>query len=277
MPFEKQAQTPEHRDADPSTTAKDRKLGDEWADWNGASEEVEGVIRESTGKFLALSLFVVLLLCGGWLLFWFLVEPRLAQWSPPLRWIALTALAGILAAPMVLYALLIVEVRFQARVLPYRITERFLFFLLPKAVWLGKRFGQSRDRVAHSFIRVNNRVTRNHNNTGSKRSLLVLLPRCLQSSVRNEIRQLAERYPFQMSTVAGGEEARKVIRRNRPDFIIAMACERDLVTGIRDVAMFVPVIGIPNERPEGPCKNTVIRMEELETALDMLFGKNSER
>jgi hypothetical protein len=36
---------------------------------------------------------------------------------------------------------------------------------------------------------------------------------------------------------------------------VAVACERDLVSGIRD-AWPLPVIGLINERPEGPCVNT---------------------
>ena len=43
--------------------------------------------------------------------------------------------------------------------------------------------------------------------------------------------------------------------------------ERDLTSGIRD-AYPLPVIGILNRRPEGPCINTRILLAEVERALD---------
>jgi hypothetical protein len=53
----------------------------------------------------------------------------------------------------------------------------------------------------------------------------------------------------------------------RPQAIIAVACERDLVSGLQDVAPKIPVFAIPNKRPEGPCKNTFINIEELEASI----------
>jgi hypothetical protein len=54
-----------------------------------------------------------------------------------------------------------------------------------------------------------------------------------------------------------------------------VACERDLLTGIRDVATRVPVIGIPNERPHGPCKNTWIDVALLENDIRYLISGRS--
>jgi hypothetical protein len=39
------------------------------------------------------------------------------------------------------------------------------------------------------------------------------------------------------------------------------------MSGIKDVAEKVPVLAVTNRRPEGPCKNTDIRMADLEEAL----------
>lgn len=61
--------------------------------------------------------------------------------------------------------------------------------------------------------------------------------------------------------------ARLQIERMKPKAIITMACERDLVSGIQDVAEEIPVIAIPNRRPEGPCKNTEVNPEEVEEAI----------
>jgi hypothetical protein len=53
----------------------------------------------------------------------------------------------------------------------------------------------------------------------------------------------------------------------RPRLVVAVACERDLTSGIRD-AYPLPVIGVFNSRPEGPCFNTRIDLEAVRQALD---------
>ncbi len=75
---------------------------------------------------------------------------------------------------------------------------------------------------------------------------------------------------YKVFTAAGGEEARVAIRQYRPTTILAIACERDLMGGIKDVADKIPVIAVPNKRPEGPCKNTDFALNELDEALETL-------
>ena len=70
-----------------------------------------------------------------------------------------------------------------------------------------------------------------------------------------------------MSTVGGGNAARKKIKELRPRLIIAVACERDLLSGFREVNKQIPVIGFPNKRPEGPCKNTCVDLSEIEATI----------
>jgi uncharacterized protein len=45
-----------------------------------------------------------------------------------------------------------------------------------------------------------------------------------------------------------------------------VACERDLTAGIKDCYP-LPVIGIFNERPHGPCFNTLVETAKVEQAL----------
>jgi hypothetical protein len=71
--------------------------------------------------------------------------------------------------------------------------------------------------------------------------------------------------------VPGGELARQLIRDHNPSRIIAVACERDLVSGIQDVAPVIPTYAVPNCRPEGPCKNTIVDLKLIEEAL-ILFS-----
>jgi hypothetical protein len=74
-------------------------------------------------------------------------------------------------------------------------------------------------------------------------------------------------YGFVLSVAEGGTEARKKIAEIRPGLIIAIACERDLLTGFIDVNPHIPVIGFPNVRPCGPCKNTEVDLSRIEAAV----------
>ena len=58
----------------------------------------------------------------------------------------------------------------------------------------------------------------------------------------------------------------------KPLAVIGIACERDLVSGIEEITSKIPVIGIENKRPEGPCKNTLVDVELFEKTLSSLLG-----
>jgi hypothetical protein len=68
--------------------------------------------------------------------------------------------------------------------------------------------------------------------------------------------------------------ARKMVREIQPCLVISVACERDLVSGIRDIAPSIPVIGIPNVRPSGPCKNTTVDTAQIERVMEFFLGRN---
>jgi len=56
----------------------------------------------------------------------------------------------------------------------------------------------------------------------------------------------------------------------RPRLIIAVACERDLAGGIQD-SYPLPVFGITNHRPHGPCYDTEVDLERVEEALNFFL------
>ena len=60
--------------------------------------------------------------------------------------------------------------------------------------------------------------------------------------------------------------ARRIIVENRPDAIVAVACELDLTSGILD-SYPIPVLGILNERPFGPCINTRVDIQKVKDAI----------
>ena len=56
---------------------------------------------------------------------------------------------------------------------------------------------------------------------------------------------------------------------NKPKAAIAVACERDLTSGIQDMR-HIPVLGVFNKRPNGPCVDTLINIHEVEDAIRFL-------
>ena len=78
--------------------------------------------------------------------------------------------------------------------------------------------------------------------------------------------ELAQKYRIDISVATGGTLARKVIIEKRPKLVVAVACERDLTSGIK-YCYPLPVIGVLNDRPFGPCINTSVDVEKIEAAL----------
>ncbi|TLM65474.1 MAG: DUF116 domain-containing protein [Deltaproteobacteria bacterium] len=158
-------------------------------------------------------------------------------------------------------------------------------YLFPGIIALGRRCGLDRDTLQQSFIALNNQLVRARHLRVSADRILILLPHCIQQfdceiKITGDVRkcarcgqcdisglsELADRYGIPMAVATGGTLARKIIVERRPRFILAVACERDLTSGIRD-AYPLPVIGVLNRRPHGPCFNTEIVLEEVEQAL----------
>jgi len=158
-------------------------------------------------------------------------------------------------------------------------------FLLPAIELLGRCLGISRDTIRQSFVAMNNSLVASQKLAVFPDRILILLPHCLQlhdcdikvtggidkclRCGRCDIRGLAElagRHGIDISVATGGTLARKVIVEKRPKLVIAVACERDLTSGIKDCYP-LPVIGILNDRPNGPCFNTVVDTAKIEQAL----------
>ncbi|MBU1704744.1 MAG: DUF116 domain-containing protein, partial [Nanoarchaeota archaeon] len=147
-----------------------------------------------------------------------------------------------------------------------------VLFIFPYAEKLAKKLGISKDKIGNSFIRLNNKIVKIKKPSLRSNQILALLPRCLTKEMHIKIKEINNRYQVQSYTLAGGEAARARIKEFKPKGIIAVACERDLVAGIKDVAK-IEVIGLPNKRPEGPCKNTIIDLDEYEKAIKTFLGK----
>ncbi len=157
--------------------------------------------------------------------------------------------------------------------------------LFPLTVFWGRIMGISRERIQRSFIEINNQLVLSNSHKTKPTSMLLLLPQCIQNfdcdikitgNIQNcrkcgncEIKDLIEisdRYKVNIAVATGGTLARRIIVKIRPEAIVAVACELDLTSGIQDTYP-IPVIGILNQRPNGPCYNTMVDIAEVKEAL----------
>lgn len=94
--------------------------------------------------------------------------------------------------------------------------------------------------------------------------------RCGRCGVKDLI-GIAEEKQLNLFVATGGTLARKIVMEARPEAIVAVACERDLSSGIVDTYP-MPVLGIPNERPYGPCFNTRVDMDRVRAAINFFVS-----
>ena len=165
--------------------------------------------------------------------------------------------------------------------------------LFPLLVGVGKCLGISKTEVRRSFVAINNRLVLAEARKVRPSKLLILLPHCLQNhectvritgNVENckacgkckikDLVALSEKYHVSMSVATGGTLARRIVVEKKPDVIIGVACERDLTSGIQD-SYPIPVYGILNRRPFGPCYDTDVDLDLVERGLITFLGHES--
>lgn len=162
--------------------------------------------------------------------------------------------------------------------------------LLPLMEILGKFLGIDKKIVRRSFIKVNNDLVLKNFSPVKPADILLLLPHCIQASTCprrltysldncahcgncqiGELEKMATEYGFHIAVATGGTVARRIVVECKPRCIIAVACERDLTSGIQD-SYPIPVYGVLNERPKGPCMDTLVPLDPLHEALSFFIG-----
>lgn len=153
----------------------------------------------------------------------------------------------------------------------------------------GAFFKGKREGFQRHIIKLNNMLVRRQNIKTKK--ILLLLPHCLQINECNirlthniyncegcgrcEIKDLidvADENNLKLFVATGGTIARKIVMELKPEAIVAVACERDLSSGLVDTYP-IPIFGISNIRPYGPCFNTEVDLDKVKEAI-RLFGKD---
>jgi hypothetical protein len=166
-----------------------------------------------------------------------------------------------------------------------RIRGVVIRILFPLLVVVGRCFGISKEETRRSFVAINNKLVLAETKKIRPEKILILLPHCLQhhecgvritGSVENckacgkckikDLVALSGKYNIPASVATGGTLARRIVVQKRPSVIVAVACERDLTSGIQD-SYPIPVFGILNNRPFGPCYDTDVNMELVEEGI----------
>jgi len=257
-----------HAEVSPFDGEWSPKLGEEWRDWDGHATPDAAAPKR---LFFALIAGYLVVTMAASLVSWYLVAPRLAELHTAAPGVLLVLLAIFLTTLSVALALVAIMLltNWPRSTRASSLARRILAIVERGVFWLGRMLSINKDRLGHAFIRTNNALVRLAPQGLAPQRVLILLPRCLRKEQLDQARSLASTRGVEVAIVAGGEQARQRIWEKRPSLVIGVACERDLVSGIRDVRHRLSVLGIPNTRPNGPCRGTQINLTELEGALDL--------
>ena len=231
-----------------------------------------------------------LFVSGALIFLWYLLAPRFAELHHLLPAALLSLMAAAIFSGFVY--LLIFYAGFFGR--DYSFFRRLLKVIRARAVmarvvdlvrWFGSLFGISRDHVADSFVQLNN-IFSLFETRKNRKSVLALLPSCIQHfdcKQRGEVDakeckecdlcsipemdQICRDHSVQFAVAYRGKVANELIVQTRPEAVIAVACERELLVGISE-ACKVPVFGISNFRPEGPCLNAKVDLREFQRVVE---------
>ena len=252
--------------------------------------------RPEKRTFVILLLLACVVLVGVAVLLWLIPYVGFSNIHP-----RLPLIMAILFASIVLFliggglTLVFTIIRGKNLFFNRRIRGVVIRFLFPILVLVGRCVGISVNKVRRSFIAINNQLFFAEARQVAPDKLLVLLPQCLQHhdcnvkvtgnienceacgkcKIKNLV-ALSKKFGVSTSVATGGTLARRIVKEKRPDLIIGVACERDLASGIQDTYP-IPVFGILNNRPNGPCYDTDVNLELVEKGMSFFLGHDIEK
>jgi uncharacterized protein len=242
----------------------DRRLGHEWDEWDGRPLPNQGDYDSKPALFFAWSAAALLVGLGAVAILLYLLGPRLSilhRALPGIMWSAVAVAATVL---WLWWAVLLLSYATGRTLLPERLAERGPFLRLMRLTSrVADRFGR-RDWVENAAVKVYNGLALLRGRKVGKGELLLLIPRCLSKETLDGVLGIAGKYGVPVFVATRGQLARRVIRERRPRAVVAVACERDMVSGLHDVAGKIPVLGLTMTLPAGPCKDARLNLGQLE-------------
>lgn len=262
--------------------------------WHGSPESV--AYRPGKGVFIGLlaAMAVVISLAGFF--FWYVPTIGLRNIHPALPY-ALGAAVIAVSAILFFSAAVIINAALKGSVPFYSPSLRWLImkFYLPVMSVAGAVFKIPKIKTEEAFVAINNEMVRMMGKRFRAEKLLLLMPHCIQfdnckikvtRDVKNcagcgkceigELLALSEKYGVGLFISTGGTVARRKVFEERPDAVIAVACERDLASGLQD-AYPLPVLAIVNKRPRGYCMETGVAIDDVKQAIVDLAGQPAAR
>lgn len=166
---------------------------------------------------------------------------------------------------------------------------RYEFYYLSFVLSERKKKPKEFSDVARRFLKYNNdRVLRKIKNKKINKAL-ILIPHCVQKytcslkitaeidnckrcgqCVIGDFLKIKSEFPVEIKVATGGTLARKHIKETKPDIVIAVACKRDLVSGVHD-AYPINVLGVFNEITNEPCIDTTVSIQKIYEYLRKIF------
>lgn len=165
------------------------------------------------------------------------------------------------------------------------INFKIVSILFPIITAIASAVGIPKNYIRNIYVKLNNKYIYSNKYNVNCEDILILIPHCVQKNscklkvttdIDNcktcglcnigDLVKLKSKFNVNIFVATGGTLARKIIMDNKPKVIIAVACERDLTSGVQDVKK-IPVLGVFNKRPNGPCVDTGIDISEIENAI----------
>ena len=253
---------------------------------------LSGAKRPQKRIFISLLLITCVLMVGAAFLLWWIPYVGLTYIHPSMPFVLAVALGGLVLFGLGgAVTLLLTIIRGKNLFFNRRIRGVLIRILFPLLVGVGKCIGIGKEEIRRSFIAINNQLVLAETQKVKPEKILLLLPHCLQNhecTVRitgeiNNCKQcgrckikdlvgLSQKYNISVSVATGGTLARRIVVEKRPQVIIGVACERDLTSGIQD-SYPIPVFGIFNYRPNGPCFDTDVDLELVEKGIQTFLGQ----
>lgn len=251
-------------------------------------KEIESSFSARKRLFIGLITTTSILVCLILLLLWLIPFVGLTNIHPTAPWVLGIIIAlGILFIAWASLAL-ILNILLKRRILfSGRIRGLSIKFFLPLMTIFGRFLRIPKQRIRSSFIKVNNELVMSENKKYPPDQVLMLMPHCLQKSTCNRrltydinnckrcgecaiagLLKLSEEFGVNLAIATGGTIARRIVVNLKPRIILAVACERDLSSGIQDTYP-IPVYGVLNDRPMGPCLDTRVALDHVRRALEL--------
>ncbi len=144
------------------------------------------------------------------------------------------------------------------------------------------------DALDRAVIGLNNLTVKGRRTRVQRGEILVLIPSCLQAAVCEQnvvgdlehckrcgrckigpLLDLCDGLGVRVGIAKGGRAAVEMTRQPEVKAVVAVACEKELRSGIF-ACLPKPVLALANTRPNGPCNETDIELDDVENAIRWL-------